>query len=59
MLLGVDIGGTFTDFVLIDKHGQTRIYKRLTTPEDPSRAFLAGVAELDLPPGKGADLPSA
>ncbi len=56
MLLGVDIGGTFTDFVLIDEQGQTRIYKRLTTPEDPSRAFLAGVAELDLPPGKGADV---
>jgi N-methylhydantoinase A len=56
MLLGVDIGGTFTDFVLIGEHGQTRIYKWLTTPDDPSRALLAGVAELDLPPGDGVDL---
>jgi N-methylhydantoinase A len=56
MLLGVDIGGTFTDFVLIDDHGKTRIYKRLTTPDDPSRALLAGVAKLDLPAGDGVDL---
>ncbi len=48
MILGVDIGGTFTDFVLIDARGQTRIHKRLTTPDDPSRALLAGVAELGL-----------
>lgn len=56
MLLGVDIGGTFTDFVLVDESGQTRIYKRLTTPDDPSRALLAGVAELDLPAGGAVDL---
>ena len=50
MILGVDIGGTFTDFVLIDAQGRTHIHKRLTTPDDPSRALLAGVAALDLPP---------
>jgi N-methylhydantoinase A len=56
VLLGVDIGGTFTDFVLIDESGQTRIHKRLTTPDDPSRALLAGFSELDLPPGVVVDL---
>jgi N-methylhydantoinase A len=56
MILGVDIGGTFTDFVLIDDHGQTRVHKRLTTPDDPSRALLAGITELDLPPGDAADV---
>ncbi|MFX1301634.1 MAG: hydantoinase/oxoprolinase N-terminal domain-containing protein, partial [Promethearchaeota archaeon] len=55
-LLGVDIGGTFTDFVLIDRNGQTRVHKRLTTPDDPSRALLAGVAALGVPPGDAADL---
>jgi N-methylhydantoinase A len=56
MILGVDIGGTFTDFVLIDERGRTRVHKRLTTPDDPSRALLAGVAELGLPPGDAADV---
>ena len=56
MLLGVDIGGTFTDFVLIDESGQTRIHKRLTTPDDPSRGLLAGVTELDLPSGEIVDV---
>jgi N-methylhydantoinase A len=56
VLLGVDIGGTFTDFVLIDDGGQTRIHKRLTTPDDPSRALLAGVSELGLSPGEAIDV---
>ena len=45
--VGIDIGGTFTDFVLIDESsGELRIHKRLTTPDDPARAALAGLAEL-------------
>ena len=35
MLLGVDTGGTFTDFVLLDAAG-LRLHKVLSTPEDPS-----------------------
>jgi len=47
MRLGIDVGGTFTDFVLLDDHtGQTHIYKCLTTPRDPSEAMEAGVREL-------------
>jgi len=39
--LGVDIGGTFTDGVLIDEDsGAVTIDKMLTTPDDPSLAFL-------------------
>ena len=56
MLLGVDIGGTFTDFVTIDETGDVRIHKRLTTPKDPSQALLAGVLELHLPPGHATDV---
>src|SRR5215470_6519575 len=45
--VGCDIGGTFTDFVLIERAtGAIRTAKRLTTPDDPSRAMLAGLAEL-------------
>ena len=45
--LGVDIGGTFTDFAMIDsgsgQGGRTAVHKRLTTPDDPARAVLEGV----------------
>jgi N-methylhydantoinase A len=42
MLVGVDIGGTFTDFVVADA-GRLRIFKQLSTPDDPSRSMLAGL----------------
>ena len=42
--LGCDIGGTFTDFVLInDQTGEIAIHKCLTTPQDPSDAVEAGI----------------
>ena len=47
IIVGVDIGGTFTDFALLKRaSGELYIGKRLTTPEDPGRAFLEGVDEL-------------
>jgi len=39
---GFDIGGTFTDFVMIDQTGRMETYKTLTTPSDPSRAVNEG-----------------
>jgi N-methylhydantoinase A/oxoprolinase/acetone carboxylase beta subunit len=40
---GFDIGGTFTDFVLMEvASGRTATYKTLTTPGDPSVAVLEG-----------------
>lgn len=44
--IGLDIGGTFTDLVLLDSAGGTKVHKLLTTPENPARAALEGVAEL-------------
>src|ERR1043166_1198034 len=45
--IGCDIGGTFTDFVLIETAtGAIRTAKRLTTSDDPSRAMIAGLSEL-------------
>jgi len=44
---GVDIGGTFTDFALYDEQdGRLITGKRLTTPNDPSVAALAGLFDL-------------
>ncbi len=43
-VLGVDVGGTFTDFLLWED-GRLFVYKRPSTPDDPSRAVLAGLAE--------------
>lgn len=43
--LGVDIGGTFTDFVL-EAGGHRTTHKRLTTPDAPERAVLEGIAHL-------------
>jgi N-methylhydantoinase A len=45
--LGCDIGGTFTDFVLVnDETGEFLINKCLTTPADPSDAVEHGIQEL-------------
>jgi len=47
MRLGCDIGGTFTDFVLLDDEtGEILVYKCLTTPRDPSDAVQEGVLAL-------------
>ncbi len=51
--LGCDIGGTFTDFVLLnDKTGEIFINKCLTTPSDPSDAVEQGIRELEEKRGK-------
>ena len=45
--LGVDIGGTFTDLVVIDETtGAARVGKILTTPKDPAHAVEQGIASL-------------
>ncbi|MGD2056829.1 MAG: hydantoinase/oxoprolinase family protein [Gammaproteobacteria bacterium] len=47
MLLGVDTGGTFTDFVLFDGRA-LRVHKVLSTPPAPEQAILQGIADLGL-----------
>ena len=47
MWLGVDTGGTFTDFVLFD--GKTiQTHKVLSTPSAPEKAILQGIEELGI-----------
>ena len=41
--LGIDAGGTFTDFVLANKSGNIKIYKTLSTPNDPTKAIENGL----------------
>ena len=60
-IIGLDIGGTFTDVVMV--HPTTRAFHRfkcLTTPDDPARGALGGVdgmlAEVDVKPGEVAVL---
>ncbi len=49
--LGVDVGGTFTDFLLWED-GRLSVYKRPSTPDDPSRAVLAGLDETGWSPAE-------
>ena len=45
--LGFDIGGTFTDFILLnEKSGEIHTHKILTTPEEPSDAVIDGISHL-------------
>jgi N-methylhydantoinase A len=46
-ILGVDTGGTFTDFVLYRK-GQLSTHKVLSTPHAPEQAILQGLADMGL-----------
>lgn len=46
-LLGIDTGGTFTDFIVY-KDGQLKIHKVLSTPNAPEQAILQGIKDLQL-----------
>ncbi|MBA3726648.1 MAG: hypothetical protein H0W86_09405, partial [Armatimonadetes bacterium] len=48
MRIAVDTGGTFTDFVVQDSDG-TRTFKVKSTPADPARALIQGLAEITGP----------
>lgn len=45
--LGIDAGGTFTDFVLAEQDGDVQIFKVLSTPNDPTRAIRNGLALIE------------
>src|SRR5689334_10799106 len=51
--IGIDTGGTFTDFVRLDDRGLA-VHKLRTTPTDQSQAILAGLETLGA--GRGADV---
>jgi N-methylhydantoinase A len=50
--LGVDVGGTFTDLVFLDRaSGRLQVLKTPSTPDDQSEGILVGIGRLSLEPG--------
>jgi N-methylhydantoinase A len=47
IVLGVDIGGTFTDFVLFDGN-ELKVHKVLSTPHNPAEAVFDGIRSLEV-----------
>ncbi|MCW2954329.1 MAG: 5-oxoprolinase [Conexibacter sp.] len=43
--IGIDVGGTFTDFLLIGE-GRRLVHKTSSTPDDPSRGLVVGLEEI-------------
>ena len=43
--VGIDVGGTFTDFLLVDEKGNFNLFKTLSTPKDPSVGVMNGLEE--------------
>ncbi len=41
--MGVDVGGTFTDFIYVSDEGKIEVYKTSTTPQDPSVGMMEGI----------------
>ncbi|MFC4625236.1 hydantoinase/oxoprolinase family protein [Daeguia caeni] len=51
--LGIDAGGTFTDFVIADRtSGEVKLFKALSTPSDPTRAIENGLKLISADLGK-------
>lgn len=46
MRVGVDVGGTFTDFLVVDDEGNRLIHKTSSIPSDPARAVTKGLREI-------------
>ncbi len=44
--IGIDVGGTFTDFVVTRDDAEPSIFKSLSTPGDPSIAVVNGLADI-------------
>jgi len=45
-MIAIDTGGTFTDFVRLGREG-IRVHKEPSTPDDPARSILRGLAAID------------
>ena len=45
--LAIDVGGTFTDIVLLNLNtGNFNLLKTPSTPDDPSRGFITGIVQI-------------
>ena len=46
MIIGIEVGGTFTDLVMANVDGSLTVHKLPSTPSDPSVAAVEGLKEL-------------
>jgi N-methylhydantoinase A len=46
MRIGVDAGGTFTDFVVLHDDGRMETFKLRSSPREPAQVILAGLARV-------------
>lgn len=46
MRIGIDVGGTFTDFLVVNPDGSHLVHKTSSVPSDPSRAVVQGLREI-------------
>ena len=46
MIVGIEVGGTFTDLVMVDEQGGLAVHKIPSTPADPSIAAVSGMSEI-------------
>ena len=53
--IGIDVGGTFTDFVIAQEDGRPRFFKTQTTPDDPSIGVMNGLQEAAVAYGLSLD----
>ena len=44
--IGIDVGGTFTDFLVTRADEEPRIFKVLSTPQDPSIGLMSGLTDI-------------
>src|SRR5207249_8626039 len=44
--IGIDVGGTFTDFLVVEPDGRFDLWKHRTTPEDQSIGVVEGIREI-------------
>ncbi|SFO25016.1 N-methylhydantoinase A [Pseudonocardia ammonioxydans] len=44
--IGIDVGGTFTDFLVVAPDGSHLVHKTSSVPSDPSRAVVQGLREI-------------
>lgn len=44
--IGIDVGGTFTDLVSVDHHGEPRVFKTPSTPSQPSLGVINGLRDI-------------
>ncbi len=54
MIVGIEVGGTFTDLVQVDEGGGLTVHKVPSTPADPSIAAVTGMREILAMAGRAA-----